>query len=376
LLILLLASTPTTTFAQTETVEYYGLDAIGSVRVIFTPAGALIGRIDFGPFGEELSGAPATPKERLAGLYRDGEAGLDYAKARAYQIRTGRFGTVDPVMSALFEPQLWNRYAYALNDPIRFSDPWGLCPDCPRTAETVTVTGSPSYIELMFKMVGVGGSGGGIGTGVSGGIGQGGRTSGGGRGTQYGSEPSVFDEVIVPVVQMAVEVATEFKDRVCAAMPDGRMMSLSGGIGGLGATTGSVEIVYNHNTGEAALFTSLGAQGGWNGVLSGSLNFGLIQNLGNDNRNYSGNFTGGSVNVPYGNVGVGGGFSIGGPPYSANSVKMAAASVSASMLGRFGGGLSVSTYSGPQSAGGFVGRGARPFSVFDDMMFLARQLCK
>jgi hypothetical protein len=40
--------------AQTETIEYYGLDALGSVRVIVDAQGNPIDRMDYGPFGENL----------------------------------------------------------------------------------------------------------------------------------------------------------------------------------------------------------------------------------------------------------------------------------------------------------------------------------
>jgi RHS repeat-associated protein len=112
--------------AQTETVEYYALDAIGSVRVVFDVSGNVIGRMDYDPFGAPLSSGTGLPSRAYAGLFRDGEAGLDFAQARSYQARTGRFSTVDPIYAGLFEPQAWNRYAYALNAPIAYADASGL----------------------------------------------------------------------------------------------------------------------------------------------------------------------------------------------------------------------------------------------------------
>lgn len=47
--------------------------------------------------------------------------------ARAYDATTGRFLTVDPVLSP-FEPQQNNGYSYSHNSPITFSDPTGLKP--------------------------------------------------------------------------------------------------------------------------------------------------------------------------------------------------------------------------------------------------------
>jgi RHS repeat-associated protein len=62
---------------------------------------------------------------RLIVLFRDAEAGLDYAEARSYQVPTARFNAPDPVYAGLFEPQLWNRYSYVSNNPLRFVDPRG-----------------------------------------------------------------------------------------------------------------------------------------------------------------------------------------------------------------------------------------------------------
>ena len=122
---LLLLGLPATAFSQSEVVEYYALDALGSVRVVFDATGAVLGRADYGPFGEPLTPGVNLSSRAYAGLFRDGEAGLDIAQARSYQVRTGRFSTVDPIYAGLYEPQAWNRYAYALNNPLARVDPGG-----------------------------------------------------------------------------------------------------------------------------------------------------------------------------------------------------------------------------------------------------------
>jgi RHS repeat-associated protein len=119
----------------TETVEYYAIDAIGSTRVVFAPNGAVLGRADYLPFGETLTGANLPP-EQFTGQQRDAEAGLDNFGARAYQPRLGRFTRSDPLaIGALIDPQRWNRYSYALNNPLLFVDPDG------RQAAACTSTG-------------------------------------------------------------------------------------------------------------------------------------------------------------------------------------------------------------------------------------------
>lgn len=120
--------------AQTEVVEYVHMDAIGNVRAVTDQAGNIVERHDFLPFGEEWCGtAPCsnvTPGQsrRFTGKERDAETGLDYFGARYYGASVSRFTTVDPVYTwqqNLVDPQRWNRYAYARNNPQRYIDPDG-----------------------------------------------------------------------------------------------------------------------------------------------------------------------------------------------------------------------------------------------------------
>jgi RHS repeat-associated protein len=56
----------------------------------------------------------------------DGETAMDYAEARMYQPRTGRFSAPDAVFIDLANPQRLNRYGYALANPLGYTDPTGL----------------------------------------------------------------------------------------------------------------------------------------------------------------------------------------------------------------------------------------------------------
>ncbi len=117
---------PTSALAQT--VEYYHLDALGSVRAVTNQAGAVIERHDYLPFGEEVNPPGTSNTRKFTGKERDAETGLDYFGARYYSSRTARFTTIDPVYTwreNLADPQRWNRYAYARNNPLRYVDPDG-----------------------------------------------------------------------------------------------------------------------------------------------------------------------------------------------------------------------------------------------------------
>ena len=140
LLVVGLLVLPATVFAQqAETIEYYGTDAIGSIRIVWDASGNVIARQDFTPFGEPvLQQGTAIPKEGFGGNETDAETNQDYFHARMFEARTGRFARTDPIEDGVGEPQRWNRYAYALNAPIRFIDIGGLDPwwsDCSKILE-------------------------------------------------------------------------------------------------------------------------------------------------------------------------------------------------------------------------------------------------
>jgi RHS repeat-associated protein len=115
--------------AQTnDIVRYYHTDAIGSVRMITDASQAVVSYYDYFPFGDEWPGSTFPETRKFAAKERDSETAFDYVGARYYASRTGRFTTVDPVLNieaALTDPQRWNRYAYALNNPLRNVDPDG-----------------------------------------------------------------------------------------------------------------------------------------------------------------------------------------------------------------------------------------------------------
>jgi RHS repeat-associated protein len=133
---------PAAALAQTTTqvIEYYSTDALGSVRAVTKQVNGVwqvVARYDFMPFGEEIAPQVPPPYNRLfTGKERDQETGQDYFGARYYRASTGRFTTIDPelnVNAALLDPQRWNRYGYANNNPLKYLDPDG------RQTQPVTV---------------------------------------------------------------------------------------------------------------------------------------------------------------------------------------------------------------------------------------------
>ena len=121
-------SFPTPTLTATEGVRYYHLDALGSVRAVTDESRVVVERYDYLPYGEEWHAQPSSNLIRFTGKERDTETGLDYFGARYYGSKIGRFTTIDPAhtwQDNLVDPQRWNRYTYAINNPLRYMDPDG-----------------------------------------------------------------------------------------------------------------------------------------------------------------------------------------------------------------------------------------------------------
>ena len=136
---LLLSIGNSTATPPTQIKAYYHTDLLGSVRAVTDATGNLTTatRRDYDAFGVEHAQPqhPQAPlsgeRQRFAGKQLDPETYLQYFEARYYDGGLGRFTSVDPVIPAWARtrPQGWNRYAYALNNPLKFVDPSGLTPE-------------------------------------------------------------------------------------------------------------------------------------------------------------------------------------------------------------------------------------------------------
>jgi RHS repeat-associated protein len=115
---------------------HFHVDHLGTPRLITNSAKQQVAFHAYYPFGEEATAFNQdTERMKFAGQERDlaslAGAGddLDFLHARFYSPLTFRFLGVDPVIGKPTTPQSWNRYAYALNNPIRIVDPSGMEPE-------------------------------------------------------------------------------------------------------------------------------------------------------------------------------------------------------------------------------------------------------
>ncbi len=104
-------------------------DWLGTRRVQTDYAGTVETSFQHLPFGELLTSLSGDATEKhFTGKERDTESGLDYFGARYYGSNMGRFMSPDhPLIDQHPEnPQSWNLYAYARNNPLINIDPTGL----------------------------------------------------------------------------------------------------------------------------------------------------------------------------------------------------------------------------------------------------------
>jgi len=106
------------------TINYYHQDHL-SVRLITDANGNEIGEQGHFPFGESWYQSNTTAKWVFTTYQRDSETGLDYAMARFYDSRVASFCSADPIRGTPDDPQSWNRYSYARNNPVNITDPSG-----------------------------------------------------------------------------------------------------------------------------------------------------------------------------------------------------------------------------------------------------------
>jgi RHS repeat-associated protein len=118
--------------ANTATYHYH-LDHLGTPRRVTDQNDIIVGVHDYLAFGPETSGGTAersATKLKYTGHERDSWSSgssedLDYMHARYYSPYLGRFLSVDPeldIKEAVREPQTWNRYEYARNNPVTYLD--------------------------------------------------------------------------------------------------------------------------------------------------------------------------------------------------------------------------------------------------------------
>jgi len=114
---LLVASVTGTTKA------YFHQDHLGNTRLV-TRGSTTDFKTNYKPFGPRYAPTGTDPKLTYTGEWTE-PLGLVYLRARYYDPDLGRFVSKDPVLGSLGIPQTLNRYAYVVNNPLKYTDPTG-----------------------------------------------------------------------------------------------------------------------------------------------------------------------------------------------------------------------------------------------------------
>jgi RHS repeat-associated protein len=105
--------------------QFSSSDHLGSPRLITDIAGAKLDGPRYWPYGEEAVVQVGPQRVRFAAMERDTEASRYFDHARNHEFNLGRFLSPDKLQGKILNPQSWNRYAYAGNNPLKYVDPNG-----------------------------------------------------------------------------------------------------------------------------------------------------------------------------------------------------------------------------------------------------------
>lgn len=107
----------------------YHIAGLGSVRALTDGTGTIVQTYRTDAFGNpDTTDTQGTVTQRFqyAGDERD-ENGLIFLRARYYNPSIGRFMSRDPLLNSGLGITGWNRFAYVGDNPVKFTDPSGLC---------------------------------------------------------------------------------------------------------------------------------------------------------------------------------------------------------------------------------------------------------
>lgn len=116
-------------FRTNGTLFFQHQDWIGTERLRTGPSASLVSFFTSLPFGDNYSASGNDwDWYHLAGLDFDPESNTDHATFRQYSHQEGRWMSPDPYDGSmdLGNPQSLNRYSYAANSPLVYTDPLGL----------------------------------------------------------------------------------------------------------------------------------------------------------------------------------------------------------------------------------------------------------
>ena len=99
-------------------------DHLKGTAVITNSAGSVVESTTYYPYGQTRSGGITSTDRAFTGQRLD-STGLYYYGARYYDPNIGRFVSPDTIVQNYRRPASFNRYAYAFDNPLKYTDPSG-----------------------------------------------------------------------------------------------------------------------------------------------------------------------------------------------------------------------------------------------------------
>ena len=135
--------------ARLREMNYIHTDYLGSYETVTYDDGQIAEKLSFDPWGRRrnpqdwtYNNVPATHlyDRGFTGHEHWDNLGLINMNGRVYDPRLGRFLSPDPIVQNPANTQSYNRYTYALNNPLKYTDPGGY------------YSGPPPYYEGDFEV--------------------------------------------------------------------------------------------------------------------------------------------------------------------------------------------------------------------------------
>ena len=123
----------------------YSLGFNSSVSMTTSATGTVAQTQEFDPWGAVKAGGITSVSYNYTGQRLDG-TGLLFYNARYYDPQLARFTSADTIISSSKDPQTRNRYAYVLNNPLKYNDPTGNVAEDYKKEST-----SPNIEEVWIK---------------------------------------------------------------------------------------------------------------------------------------------------------------------------------------------------------------------------------
>lgn len=105
--------------------SFYSSDHLGTPRFVTHIDVSDTESHKFWPYGDEVQPQTAPQRLRFAAMERDDESSRFYDHARHHDFGLARFLGPDQLSGRPGDAQSWNRYAYARNNPLKYTDPNG-----------------------------------------------------------------------------------------------------------------------------------------------------------------------------------------------------------------------------------------------------------